>query len=241
MGLPHAGDWLNVVPSIALRLHLRSNEFVLATKYRLGVPVFPKEGKCPACPAVSDVMGDHAMNCSYQGERIARHNYLRDAIFKTAVGAALGPTREEKSLITGRDSRPADVLIPCWTAGQDTALDITVINPLQNATVAGAAVTPGHALTVAYNRKMAGAGEDCQRENIAFVPLAVESLGGWHDRAVKEIRKLGSALARQTGEDEGQTISHQFQRLSIVLMKGNMALFINRYPSLTQPDLVGSH
>ena len=30
LGLPHAGNWLSVVPSPALGLHLRSSEFILA-------------------------------------------------------------------------------------------------------------------------------------------------------------------------------------------------------------------
>jgi hypothetical protein len=35
-----------------------------------------------------------------------------------------------------------------------TALDVTVINSLQDATVVGAAAEAGYALTVAYNRKV---------------------------------------------------------------------------------------
>jgi hypothetical protein len=32
LGLPHAGDWLNVVPSPALGLHLRPTEFIVSVK-----------------------------------------------------------------------------------------------------------------------------------------------------------------------------------------------------------------
>ena len=42
--LPHAGAWLNVVPSPALGLHLRASEFVTALKLRLGVNVFTLAG-----------------------------------------------------------------------------------------------------------------------------------------------------------------------------------------------------
>ena len=64
----------------------------------------------------------------------------------------------------------------------------------------------------------------------------MESLGGWHEVAVKEVRKLGAALGRHTGQDEGEAISHFFQRLSILLVKGNAALFINRVPD--PPDSI---
>ena len=60
---------------------------------------------------------------------------MRDAIFKAAVEARLGPIREPDGLLPGSDDRPADVLMPIWTEGQDTALDVTVVNPLQQALV----------------------------------------------------------------------------------------------------------
>ena len=47
--LPHAGEWLNVVPSPSLGLHLRPLEFVLVLKYRLGISLYPVAGPCPAC------------------------------------------------------------------------------------------------------------------------------------------------------------------------------------------------
>ena len=74
------------------------------------------------------------------------------------------------------------------------------------------------------------AGEECGRQAIVFIPLAMESLGGWHEVAAREVRKLGSALARQTGQEEGEAISHLFQKLSVLLIKGNAALDSNREP-----------
>jgi hypothetical protein len=93
LGLPHAGDWLNVLPSSTLGLHMRPSEFVVSVKYRLGVPVFSEAGQCPACNHHSDVLGDHAISCGNQGERIARHDSLRDAIHAvTQTACLLGPS-----------------------------------------------------------------------------------------------------------------------------------------------------
>ncbi len=72
--------------------------------------------------------------------------------------------------------------------------------------------------------------EACQRQGIAFVPLAAESLGGWHEVAVLEINKLATALARHTGQEEGEACHHLFGRLAVLLMRGNAALFSNRIP-----------
>ena len=46
-----------------------------------------------------------------------------------------------------------------------------------------------------------------------------------------EIKKLGSALVRHTGEGEMTTTRHLFQQLSIALVKGDAALMNNRNPS----------
>ena len=39
LGNKHAGDWLQVVPSPSLGLNLRSAEFIVSMKYRLGNPI----------------------------------------------------------------------------------------------------------------------------------------------------------------------------------------------------------
>ena len=52
-----------------------------------------------------------------------------------------------------------------------------------------------------------------------------------HNPEHHEVKKLGSSLARHTGEEETTTIHHLFQQLSIALVKGNAALFNNRIPS----------
>ena len=110
-------------------------EFVVSVKYRLGVPVFSEAGQCPACNHHSDVLGDHAISCGNQGERKARHDSLRDALYAVIQTACLGATREDRSLLPGTEARPADVLIPNWTRGGHDCHQ-----PRQAATKAGAAL-----------------------------------------------------------------------------------------------------
>ena len=162
----------------------------------------------------SDVFGDHALCCGSGGERISRHNALRDALFDTAVAAGLGPTKEGRFLLPGNDRRPADILVPHWSGGQDAAMDVTVVMPLQQATLTGAATTPGFALDYAFGNKVRGAEEECRAQGIAFLPIVAESLGGWHNGAEREVKKLGAALARHTGQEEGEAISHLWGRHS---------------------------
>ena len=42
----------------------------------------------------------------------------------------------------------------------------------------------------------------------AFIPMVAESFGGWHSSAELEVKKLGTALARHTGQEEGEAVSH---------------------------------
>ena len=56
--LPKAGAWLNCSPLPALGLHLRGAEFVVACKFRLGLPVYDQPGRCPSCGKDSEILGD---------------------------------------------------------------------------------------------------------------------------------------------------------------------------------------
>ena len=86
---------------------------------------------------------------------------------------------------------------------------------------------------------MAAVAEQCRQQGIIFVPLAAESLGGWHETAEREIRKLGSALARHTGQLEGEAIFHLWGRLGILLQRGNAAILGNRVPAQPDPPIDG--
>ncbi len=60
-----AGDWLNIIPSKALGLHLRRSEFLIAAKYKLGLEVFHSEGECgmsPKCPPSLNMLPDRCEN-----------------------------------------------------------------------------------------------------------------------------------------------------------------------------------
>ena len=67
----------------------------------------------------------------------------------------------------------ADVLIPNWTGGRDTPLDVTVVNPLQTELV----IRAGSALSVRFNEKMTKHGEGCRQTSRIFVGACGYKLG----------------------------------------------------------------
>ena len=129
--------------------------------------------------------------------------------------------------------------MPHWEAGLDAALDVTVVTSLQAATVARAAEEPGFALEFAHERKLRGAEDLCRQQGLAFLPLVAEALGAWHPSAQKQVKKLGSALARHTGQPDGEATGHLWQRLGVLLQRGNANLFNNRIPNHPEPQVDG--
>ena len=66
--LPQSGAWLSAPPIPSLGLHLQPNEFRAALKYRIGVPLYIEERKCPYCEnGRLDKLGDHALSCHGRG------------------------------------------------------------------------------------------------------------------------------------------------------------------------------
>ena len=152
--LPQSGAWLSAPPIPRLGLHLQPNEFRAALKYRIGVPLYIEERKCPYCQnGRLDKLGDHALSCHGRGDMISRHDRVRDRIFAACSTANLSPVCEQKNLIPDNNSRPGDIYLPSWSAGQPSALDVTITSPLKPSLISDAARRCGFALTNAEDRK----------------------------------------------------------------------------------------
>ena len=187
-------------------------------------------------------MGDHALGCPKSGDRIARHNMLRDVIFEAASSADLGPTKEERHLLPGTSARPGDVMIRRWANGKDAAIDVTVTGPLAASNVSAAAAEPGAALAKACQRKLRETADACRQEGLVFLPFAMETLGGFHAGAATQVRQIAAALARSKGLHEGEVTSQLFGRMSLSLMRGNALMLSSRCQedSLVPPHVDGA-
>ena len=240
LSLAGTGDWLNANPSFAFNLHMPGPEFRTSIRYRLGVPVYQEDGKCPACDANSDSFGDHAIACGYQGERNSRHNILRDEIFNTAKAACLRPTKEELGIIDEDASRPADVKIPMWIRGKDVAFDVTVSSPLSASYVERTSRDAAYTLNASFEAKHKKHGEHCRSKNVIFYPLPVQTLGSWHPESAAELKRIGDAIAKRSPIDNKTAVRHFFQRLAVLLQRGNSHLILSRQPSYPAPHYIDS-
>ena len=164
---------------------------------------------------------------------------MRDALFQAAAQAALGPQKEPPGLLPGFDDRPADILLPFWSQGKDTALDITVVNPLQGALIDQVAQDGESGVRHAFNAKMAKYDDRCAAEGICFIPLAVDTFGGWQGAALDVLVKLGRQLARQLGKEEEEVTRQLRRRLSVLLTRDNVAMLGSRAPTLPPASVDG--
>ena len=106
--------YCTLVPTPSLGLHLQDSEFRFCLRYRLGVPMHSNPFPCPECRGTADIMGDHQVGCGGNGDRISRHNAIRDVLFTATQSAALAPSKETPGLVPSYLSRSADILLPNW-------------------------------------------------------------------------------------------------------------------------------
>ena len=177
--------------------------------YRLGLQIFNEGSHCSICHSAADPFGDHHVGCGSNGDRNVCHDSIRDAIFSAAQSAALVPQKKVPSLIPSCQSRPGDIYLPHWSRGLPAALDVSAISTLQQRTLQGAAETQGYALSVGEERKMVAHAASCRAVGISFIPLVVESLGGWSELAAETLRNIGCLLGQRLGISPSLTTTHR--------------------------------
>ena len=202
--------------------------FGVAMGYRLGLSLLkPGEFKAISCDQDDDEKGDHAMHCKDDnGLKGGRHDRLWDNIFKEAQHASLNPMMEMPGLVPNSQSRPADVYIDNWIDGRKMAFDVSVVSPTQEAILHRAADSA--AIEMRKSSKNRQHLDNCRAQGIFFQPLVVETFGGWDADAVKFLKDIARLDARRWAKNDAIEINQFFQRLSVVLQRGNASLLINR-------------
>ena len=177
--------WLHAPAVPGLGLSLKSENFRVAMKFRLGMALIDEGSLCPAtsksgqvCGAEMDVFGDHALCCHHGTSRVFRHNQVRDILGHAAKAAGLSAVViEKKNQISGSKKKPGDITVQQYHRGfSSTAFDVTVTHPLQKKYIEVANGEAGVAAQAAHNRKLEKTLEDCKKEGLHFVPLAWESM-----------------------------------------------------------------
>ena len=79
----------------------------------------------------------------------------------------------------------------------------------------------------------------CESQGIEFVPLVVDTFGGWHEASIAAIKRLGKQVGRAVGKEESEAVSQLRQRLAVMLAKDNASMITARAPTVTPADIDG--
>ena len=145
------GDWLKIVPSPSLGMHLHDRELRIRLAYWLGLCLMEHETSCPCCTNRKRWTLWATTSLNAVGTVTAPIDMMSSetSFFPVPnILTALAPRKVLPALIPGSVSHPADVFLPNWCRGHPAAPDVTVISTMQEHTVTGAATTQGHALRI---------------------------------------------------------------------------------------------
>ena len=102
--MPHANAWIRAL-CVGTNM-LSCLDWQICMKRCLGIAIFESKNLCSAGgKQVMDVFGHHAVVCDCSGNRIKRHNAIRDCLFDACSAAAWGPVKEMPFLIPGSSEK----------------------------------------------------------------------------------------------------------------------------------------
>ena len=195
-----------------------------------------------------DIYGDHALSCCGGGDRIKRHNVIRNQAYYECAAAGLHPELEKPGLLQPRPClgstpedgihrdnpaarRPADVYLPRWRHGTPVALDFAVTSGLRPS-VAQHTVQDAGAASRNYEdfkNNFLDTRRICADEGIKFAPMVVEAVGGgWGPTATKMLYSLAKTKSSITGETVNSTLNNIHQNLGIRRHRENARAILRR-------------
>jgi hypothetical protein len=227
-----SGGFLRAVPAPYAKLE--SPYFRFACAYRLGVAIFPTDGLCPVCQArISSAVEFHLVTCS-KVLRNTRHNSLARGTADELTRVKL-PVSLEQHLLD--KTRPGDITIE--DPANRTFLDVTVVNPCVVPNIVAASKQSLAAASIRARFKRNKYREQVRLAQVglglrvSFIPLAVETYGGWCKEAQEFFRSIAGRVRNSPGgmvNPEAVALDSLLCRLDIVLQRHNAAALIAQAP-----------
>jgi hypothetical protein len=178
-------------------------------------------------------MGDHALCCTSMGI-YTRHNCLRDTL-ATELCSLGFPCRTEVCL-PGTSQVPADIFLPHVGEDSHTAVDVSVVHPLQPS-ASKATVTAGTSAEARAESKVRMYEEQCRVRSWRFVAFVAETTGEWNQAAQRFVRKTARAHALRTGADQKETSSVLWLKLSRAVARAVGRQLVRARSGLTRGEL----
>ena len=143
----------------------------------------------------------------------------------------MSPVLEAKGLSESSRRRPGDIFIPIWAHGSPAAVDVTLTCPLQSTLINRAAEEVGYVCKLAEERKLAASAELCQQSGFEFIPLALETSGGFGTSATSFLTLLSERCADNNLRDRAAEKRQLFQRINVAVHRSNANMVFSRVPT----------
>ncbi|GAU17410.1 hypothetical protein TSUD_232870 [Trifolium subterraneum] len=180
-------------------------EYRTILRYRLMIPLFPKDEVCPVCrKKCLDTFGEHAVHCRELPGFKYRHDLVRDVLFDIFRRAGISVKKEAPvNFLTDPQERrstlrPADVVVYGWTALK------------------------------AASSKMSKHEKACSDNQHVFIPFAFDTFGFLAPEAVNLLKRVQKVMHSNVVSPRSRNVV--FQRLGFAIQKGLAAQLVVRLP-----------
>jgi len=216
-----------VLPSKTIGTLLDNNTFRISIALRYGFDVcVPHQCKCNK--ALVDSSGIHGLACGLSAARFARHVEFNDIVKRSLASACVPSRLEPIGLDYNSNKRPDGMTLTPWSNGQILSWDATCWDTLAPSYIDVSSKSRGKVAEKAATRKRWLYKEIIEKENLLFVPFAIETLGP----ICKDGHKFINEIARKIEDVTGESRSKNFliQRLSIALQRHNAGCVMGTFP-----------
>ena len=171
-----------------------------------------------------DLLGDHPLCCKKSGDRITRHNRLRNLLFKLAV--SLLP-KEKLGILGETDKtrrRPGDVSIKNWSFRRGLAIDVAVICPLAESHLG----KPEPCESYAQNQKIACYVGAFENSDYDFAPVIFETSGAVNKEGETILKQVIRFASKREGVSHTVYASRAWARFSCCVQAASAQQILNR-------------
>ena len=226
---PHANAWISARPSSmdGTDTILPPRIYRTAVARLLGQPVFSTSAPCPLCQQPMDLLGDHPLCCKKSGDRITRHNRLRNLLFKLADTGLLAPEMEKLGILGETDKsrrRPGDVSIKNWSFRRGLAIDVAVICPLAESHLG----KPEPCESYAQNQKIARYVGAFENSDYDFAPVIFETSGAVNKEGETILKQVIRFASKREGVSHTVYASRAWARFSCCVQAASAQQILNR-------------
>ena len=214
--VPGAGAWLTANPS-CVESHVPSPLFRVALQRRLRMALWDHDSACSMCGEVLDRWGGHALSCCCGGDRVLRHNAIRNVVCSTvAEFTSVSPELEKPGLLLPRgrptqEAPTADIWVPWDVSGFAEVWDFSVSSLFRSSHLSSASPSVADVFREVEQRKRAfqDTASPVAECGATFCPLVLEACGGgwsqpfrsvvaWIDSESRTARGLAIDVPRDT-------------------------------------------